>query len=229
MNKTVIVTGSSGNLGKATVEKLVQEGYTVVVTVRPGTSSPYEGKPQIDVHPLDLTHEQAVEQFVNNLLKKYSTIDGALLLVGGYAGGSINNTTGDVLKKMYTLNFEATYFAAKPIFNAMVKQGYGRIILIGSRPALQPADGKHSLPYALAKSLIFRLAEVLNEEGAAHNVVTTVVVPSTIDTPENRKAMPKADFNAWIKPEAIADVMTFALSAEGDCLREPVLKVYGKA
>jgi len=81
----------------------------------------------------------------------------------------------------------------------------------------------------LAKSLIFRLAELMNDEAKGKNVVTNVVVPSTIDTPPNRKAMPDANFDNWVKPEAIADVIYWHCTNEAAVLRENILKVYNYA
>ena len=118
--------------------------------------------------------------------------------------GGIKTADGESLKNMYALNFETAYFAARPAFLQMQKQpAGGRIILVGSRASLIPKDGKNFIAYALSKSLLFKLAEYLNVEGASHNVVTSVIVPSTIDTPANRQSMPKADFSKWVKPEEI--------------------------
>ena len=131
---------------------------------------------------------------------------------------------------MFALNFDTAYFVARPVFEQMLKQpNGGKIILIGSRPGLNPKDGKGSLAYALSKSLIFRLAEILNAEGSAKNVTASVIVPSTIDTEVNRKEMPDKDFTAWVKPEQIADAMLFICSEQGNPLRETVLKVYNRA
>jgi NAD(P)-dependent dehydrogenase (short-subunit alcohol dehydrogenase family) len=105
----------------------------------------------------------------------------------------------------------------------------GRIVLVGARPALQPRDGASNVAYGLSKSLVLRLAEILNAEGADHNVVTSVIIPSTIDTPDNRAAMPKADFTKWVRPEDIAATIAFILSQPAQMLREPVFKVYGDA
>ncbi|MDP4265191.1 MAG: SDR family oxidoreductase, partial [Bacteroidota bacterium] len=83
--------------------------------------------------------------------------------------------------------------------------------------------------YGMAKSLIFRLAELMNDEAKGHDVVTTVIVPSTIDTPQNRKSMPDADYNKWVKPEAIADIIyTYCVSLTS-VIREPVIKVYNNS
>ena len=83
--------------------------------------------------------------------------------------------------------------------------------------------------YGLAKSLIFRLAELMNAEAKGSNVVTSVVVPSTIDTPQNRSAMPDASFDTWVKPEAIAELIHFHCTDAAATLREPVIKVYNNA
>jgi short-subunit dehydrogenase len=77
-------------------------------------------------------------------------------------------------------------------------------------------------------SLLFHLAEILNEEAKGTNVVTAVVVPSTIDTQANRNAMPNADASKWVKPEQIAQAIEFIISHAGTALREPVLKVYNE-
>jgi NAD(P)-dependent dehydrogenase (short-subunit alcohol dehydrogenase family) len=81
----------------------------------------------------------------------------------------------------------------------------------------------------MAKSLIFRLAELMNDEAKGHNVVTSVVVPSTIDTPQSRKSMPEADFSNWVKAEEIADVIYYHCSDEASALREIVIKIYGNS
>jgi NAD(P)-dependent dehydrogenase (short-subunit alcohol dehydrogenase family) len=111
----------------------------------------------------------------------------------------------------------------------MMKQNSGNIFLIGSRPGLNAAAGKGMVAYGLGKSLIFRLAELMNDEAKGHNVTTSVVVPGTIDTPQNRKAMPDANFSNWVKPEAIADAIYFYCSDKASAIREPVIKLYGNA
>ena len=92
-----------------------------------------------------------------------------------------------------------------------------------------PEQGKGALAYSLTKSLLFRLAELLNATAKGKNVVASVVAPSTIDTAVNRKSMPDADFSAWVKPEDIATLLEFICSDEGNALREPVYKIYNNA
>lgn len=230
MKKNVIITGASGNLGKASVEKFIEDGYKVIATVSPGKTVDFEVKGDIETIEADLTNEMNVEEIISKIVNKHQHIDAALLLVGGFAAGGIKETDGASLKKMYTLNFETAYYAARPIFLQMLKQSTGgRIILVGSRPSLNPKDGKNLLAYALSKSLLFKLADLLNAEGSSKNVITSVVVPSTIDTVVNRQAMPSANFSDWVKPEEIAEVMAFITSANGSALRDSVFKVYGNS
>lgn len=143
--------------------------------------------------------------------------------------GSIADTSSADLLKQYRLNVETAYHVARPVFVQMMKQGSGRIFLIGSRPGSDMRFSKGMTAYGMAKSLIFRLAELMNEEARGTDVVTIVVVPSTIDTPQNRKAMPDADFSAWVKPETIAEVICYHASPSAAALREPVLHLYGNA
>jgi NAD(P)-dependent dehydrogenase (short-subunit alcohol dehydrogenase family) len=228
MNKNILITGASGNLGKATCEEFLAKGHRVIATVSPGKNLGFETIGDITTIEADLTNEQSVSAAMQSIIEKYKRIDAAILLVGGFAMGGIKETDGAALMKMFSLNFDSAYFCARPVFSQMQQQeNGGRIVFIGARPALQPADGKGTLAYALSKSLLFKLAECLNAEGASKNIVTSVVVPSIIDTPVNRKAMPEEDFASWVTPEQIAEVISFAVS--NSALREPVYKVYGNS
>ena len=228
--KNVIITGASGNLGAACVKKFAAEGYQVTAIIPPGTVLGYTVPGAIDVAEVNLLDEPATTTALVKIITEKRHIDAALLLVGGFAMGKLTDTDGDALKRMINLNFESTFFTCRPLFNHMLSQtGGGRLILVGARPALQPHDGKNMVAYALSKSLIFKLAELLNAEGASKNVVTSVIVPSTLDTPANRSAMPAANFTDWVKPEEIAGTMIELCSEKTKSLRDPVLKFYGNA
>jgi NAD(P)-dependent dehydrogenase (short-subunit alcohol dehydrogenase family) len=228
--KTAIVTGASGNLGQAVVNKFLAEGYRVVGTVNHNEPAKINlNNPNFEEEAVDLIDELKAKEFVDRVISKYKTIEVAVLTVGGFAAGKIAETgTADVMKQ-YRLNFETAYNVARPSFVQMIQEDNGRIFIIGSRPGLDAKYGKGMVAYGLGKSLIFRLAELMNDEAKGHNVVTSVVVPSTIDTPQNRKAMPDAKFDSWVKPEAIADVIYFHCTQEAAVMREPLIKVYGNA
>jgi NAD(P)-dependent dehydrogenase (short-subunit alcohol dehydrogenase family) len=230
MRKTAIVTGSSGNLGQAVVKKFIAEGYKVIGTVVPNDpvamDFPEEAFEKVVV---DLMNETDATNFVNNIILKYGSVDAAVLTVGGFAMGSMADTASSDILKQYKLNFETTYHVARPAFVQMMKQNSGRIFIIGARPGLDSKNAKGMVAYGLAKSLIFRLAELMNGEAKGKNVVVGVVVPSTIDTPQNRKSMPDADFSKWVNPEAIASIICYHCSEEASALRETVIKVYNNA
>ena len=121
------------------------------------------------------------------------------------------DATGNEVKTMFAINFETAYNVARPVYSHMCGRGKGRIVLMGARPALEPAAAKTSVAYALSKSLLFKLAEILNADAEGKDVVTHVVVPSTIDTPNNRKWMPNADFDSWVKAGAAGGDLRFHL------------------
>lgn len=224
--KTVIVTGAAGNLGKAVAEKFIAEGWRAIGTVSKNKPQQFYPEKQFIAHTADLTNEAAAREFIQNSIAQYDRIDATVLTVGGFAMGDIQNTPVNDIQQQFQLNFETAYNIARPVFEQMIKQKNGRIFLIGSKAGLSSADGKGMVAYSLAKSLLFRLAELMNDEAKGTDVFTTVVVPGTIDTPQNRQAMPKADFDKWVKPETIANAVFFHTTAEAAAIKEPVLKVY---
>jgi len=227
VQKNVVITGAAGNLGKAAVQKFSQDGYHVIATVEEGGTLGYDTPKDVSVYPVDLQDEAKAGKFVQQALNDFQSVDVALLLVGGYSAGGIEDTAGADLKKMIGLNFETAYYVARPVFLQMLRQGRGRIVFVGARTALKPENGKSSMAYSLSKGLLFHLAEMLNAEARGKNVVASVIVPGTIDTPQNRAQMPSADFSKWVAPEQIADIIAFTTSPKASSLAETVLKVYG--
>jgi len=228
--KIAIITGASGNLGHAAIKKFIEGGYFAIGTVISddpvNINFPASSFEKVVV---DLLNEDDSQKFVDTVISKHGRIDVVILTVGGFAAGNIAETKTSDISKQYKLNFETAYNIARPAFVQMKRQGQGRIIIIGSRPGLNARNGKGMVAYGLAKSLLFRLADILNDEADGKDIVTSVVIPSTIDTASNRKAMPNADFNAWVKTEQIADIIYFYSSEQASALREPVIKVYNNA
>ena len=230
MKKTAIITGAAGNLGQAVVKRLLSENYQVEAVIGLNDNPYFYKADNMMVHQLDLTEEMMAENFIRELSNQRESLDLAVLIVGGFATGGIKETNQQVLKKMYQLNFETAYFIARSLFAQMEKQETGgQIIFIGARPALDVKEGKDLMAYALSKSLIFKLSELMNEEGKGKNITTSVVVPSVIDTEFNRKSNPEANFDDWVKPETVAEVISFAASQTGKNLRQSIFKVYNNS
>ena len=228
MKKLALITGANGNLGSSVVNKFINEGYKVVGFVHKSEVGKLVSELYEEIE-LNLSDEIAAQNKINALIEKYNKIDVAVLTAGGYTSGDIKSTSSEILLDQYKLNFETAYNVARPVFINMVENNNGRIFLIGSKPGLNVSKGKGSIAYALSKSLIFRLAEVLNAEAKGKDVVVSVVVPGIIDTPPNRTSMPDAEFDNWVKPEQIADIICRYSSSENDVIREPVIKVYNKS
>jgi NAD(P)-dependent dehydrogenase (short-subunit alcohol dehydrogenase family) len=230
MSKNVIITGANGALGTAVVKRFLDESYQVIAVDGAKNHLDFAaGNNNFDFRSMDLANESLASKEVAKCIEQYSSIQAALLLAGGFAMGKIHETDVSSIQKMITLNFETAYNIARPVFANMMKNGYGRIVLVGARPPLKPEAGKGMFAYALSKSLLFRMAELLNAEASGTNVVVTVIVPSTIDTAANRSSMPSADPGKWVKPEQLAEVLSFICSEKGNPLRETVLKIYNNA
>lgn len=221
--KTVIITGSNGNLGTAVTSTFLDEGYKVVGTILPGQSAPDESNAQY--HAVDLTNEKDTEDFFNKVKSNHDQLDGVIALAGGFGMSNIANTSQQDIEGQFKLNFITAYNTARYGYNWMRETGGGRITLVSAKPALE-SGAFEVLPYAIAKRAVAHLAEILNEKANEDHIVTSVIAPGIIDTPPNREAMSSMDFSDWTTPEAIANNILFLHSAKAEALRHPVAKLY---
>ena len=208
MAKHIIITGANGNMGAAAVKKFLSQDYYVIAVDHSGSHLGFaERHSNFELHEVDLDNEDEAHLFFQEIISLKGKIDAALLLVGGFTMGNIEITDTVTVKKMFTLNFETVYNAARPLFQHMLSNNYGRLVFVGAKSALDPYAGKDVIAYALSKSLLFKLAEFLNAEASGKNVEVTVIAPGTLDTVINRKNMPDADTSTWTKPEEVADLL----------------------
>lgn len=227
MSKSIIITGATGNLGGAVTKRLIADGYMLYTTLVPGEKA--SDDPRIHGMHIDLLNEEECKRYVGEVAARGADLKAGILLVGGFQMGGLADTDLAALDKMFKLNFQTAFSIAKALFEHFEKIGGGQIFMIGARPVLQPQDGKNAIAYALSKSLIFRLAEIINETGKEKNVRATVIVPSTIDTAINRQSMPDADFHKWVPADSIAETIAYLLTDSGSMLRESVVKIYNQA
>ncbi|MFZ9503774.1 MAG: SDR family NAD(P)-dependent oxidoreductase [Cyclobacteriaceae bacterium] len=222
---TIIVTGAGGNLGKTVTSYFRSQGHRVIGIWSPG-KRPSENS-QTDVEA-DLRDENATASCIESIQKQNGKIDVLLALAGGFDAGSIEETSLEVVKRMIALNFDTSWNVVKPVLSQMKKQtSPGRIVLIGARPAYEPERAKSMVAYALSKSMITELAKVVNASAKPHDIVCSVVVPGTIDTPQNREFAGNADTTTWVTPLEICRSIEYLISSEGTKLREPILRLYG--
>ncbi|WP_291784451.1 SDR family NAD(P)-dependent oxidoreductase [Cecembia sp.] len=223
MERNIIITGAAGNLGNAVVSKFKREGYRIVAIIEPESGDEVEEAD--DVYEVDVMDAQAVKDFAKEYQLQYGEVDAIGLLVGGYAMGNIENTAIEDMEKMIRLNFFSVFNMVKNFLPVMKKADFGNFLFVGARPALQPEDGKGVVAYALSKNMVMELANYVAEEARGTRIRAHLFVPSIIDTPPNREAMPDADFSQWVSPSEIAEAMHYAVN--NPALRNMTFKLYG--
>lgn len=227
---SLIITGANGNLGLSVVNRLLKDGYHLLAASGKLGAGELPRNKKLEISEVDLLIEKDAQKFVESSLQKNPDIEAAVLLVGGFATGKLMGTKKSDLEKMIDLNFYTAFNIVRPLLAHFLKhQQGGHFILVGARPGMNAADGKDFFAYAMSKAMIFKLAEFINAEGKAKGVTATVIVPSTIDTETNRKAMPNADFSKWVPAEKIADAISYSLSETGRMFRESVIKIYNRS
>ena len=228
--KNIIITGAAGGLGRPVTQKFLDEGYHVHAIIAPDDDPDFMKHKRLDIHSADLMLEDEAGNTVRKIIDAAGQIDGAVLLVGGFSTGTLQETNLKDVEKMYRLNYVTAYNTARPVFVHMEKENIGgQIILVGARPGMTPRAAAGMVSYAMSKSLIFRLSEIINEAGKENKITSSVIVPSIIATAGNRKSMPTADHSKWVTPGEIAENIFHLFSPAGSKLRESVLKVYGES
>src|SRR6266566_4701412 len=233
--KSVLIAGGTGALGRAIALAFLEESANVVVTYRrqeefvalnkAATTNAANGL-SLEGHQVDVTDEGAVRRLSEGLLASRGRVDVLVNAVGGYAGGQpLWETDPKTFDQMLALNLRSGYVLCRAIVPVMLKQRSGAIVNVSSRMAFDHAAGAaaYAASKAAAVAMIDSLAADLNGTGVRVNSV----LPSIIDTEANRKAMPKADFTKWPKPEDIARVILFLCSEDARLIHGAAVPVYG--
>lgn len=225
-NKVVLITGATGGLGGAIVDAFLNANATVVAVGRS-----VEERPRVDrfiPFPADLTNPEGAKSAVESALKITGNLGAVVHVMGAFAGGQpVEETTDDTLDKMLTLNLKAAFHVCRAALPPMKNAGYGRIVAIGSRSGVSPSAGLSA--YNISKAALNSLIQTVAIEAQPHGITANVVMPSVIDTPANRKAMPGADFSAWVTPESIAATVLWLASPESKDTSGALIPSYGRS
>lgn len=231
--KVAIVTGGTGALGRVIVSEFLKEGAKVICTyivdeeLRDVLPLLSQFRDQIVFTKTNVIKQKQVERTVQKTLKRFGRIDILVNTVGGFAYAPVVETDEKTWDHMMNINLKSTFLCSKAVLPHMIKQNYGKIINISSRPALKGAAGVGA--YGASKAGVLNLTEAIAEEVREYDINVNAILPSVIDTPANRKAMPEADFSKWVKPEEIARVVVFLASDESKPISGAGIPVFGKA
>jgi NAD(P)-dependent dehydrogenase (short-subunit alcohol dehydrogenase family) len=231
--KVVVVTGSVGNLGLATAQALQEAGARTVLVDRSDERlrANYPGLDHSPDHLLaggvDLTDPESLVRMVESACERFGCIDALVNTVGGYRGGKpVHEMDLADWDFLFDVNVRTTLLCCRAVIPQMLRQGHGKIVSIASRDGLVGSAGYSA--YSASKSAVLRLTESLAAELRASNINVNCIMPGTIDTPQNRKAIPNGDYSKWVEPEAIADVILFLISDAARAINGAALPVFGK-
>jgi NAD(P)-dependent dehydrogenase (short-subunit alcohol dehydrogenase family) len=229
-----MVTGGTGGLGRAVSLAFLREGATVFVTYRtqaefdalvPATGA---GSNRLEGAQVDVTDEIALRRVVEGIVAGQGRLDALVNTVGGYTGGTkLWDLDTKDFDRMLAMNLRSGYAVVRAAVPAMLSQGHGSIVNIAAKAGVDPPAG--AAAYAASKAAALAMMDSLAAELAGSGVRVNSVLPSIIDTEANRRAMPKADFAKWPKPEDIARVILFLSSADAKVIHGASIPVYGNA
>lgn len=228
--RQIVITGGTGALGTAVVGALIEGGAKCRV--------PYMHEDEAKRFPLrddkrvelmasgDLSDETVVARIYDGLPKLWASIH----IAGGFAMSPVRETSKQALMAQLDTNLVSCFLCCRAAVNAMLRGAEGgRIVNIAARPALEWRSGAGMAAYTIAKTGVAALTAALAEEVAKDNILVNAVAPSIMDTPANRKAMPKADFDKWPKVEEVARTILYLTSADNRVTRGGIVPVFGKS
>ena len=228
-DRIVLITGGTGALGSSIAKAFVESNATVIssyISDREKRQTQKENKSTLQLVKVNITKEEEVINLVSNIIDQYSHIDILVNVVGAYIGGKrVYELDEEEWDLMMTLNLKSAFLISKHVIRQMLSSKYGKIIHISSRNGLH-SEGYDSA-YSASKSGLIRLVESLSKETKESNINVNCIMPSTIDTQANRKAMPNADFNKWVKPENLANVILFLSSDESKTITGAAIPTFG--
>jgi NAD(P)-dependent dehydrogenase (short-subunit alcohol dehydrogenase family) len=230
MECTAIVTGGTGGLGSAVVNRLLDDNWRVVVPwVLEHELARVERREGLELVEADLFDPEAVEGVVSvGAQAEGVPLRGVVNLVGGFAaGGRVHETPIDDFLSQFRLNLRPTYLVTQAALPHLLTLGGGAIVCVGTRAALQPFSG--AAGYVSSKAAVIAFAQAVAVEYKDDGIRCNAILPSVIDTPANRASMPNADHERWVKPGEIAGVIAHLLSGESSPTSGAAIPVYGRA
>jgi NAD(P)-dependent dehydrogenase (short-subunit alcohol dehydrogenase family) len=221
-NKVVLITGAKGGLGSSVTEAFLAAGATVAGVSRSIQDSDFDS-PRFYAVPGELTSPDAAKSVVDAVIARSGRVDVLAHLVGAFAPGSDEA----VMDQMWNVNFRSTVLIVNAVLPHMKGQGAGRIIATGSRAAVEASPGVAA--YAASKAAVVSFIKSVAAENLDSGISANAVLPGTMDTAANRKAMPGADFSKWVRTEQVAQLILALASDDMSDVRGAAIPIYGSS
>jgi len=222
--KRVAITGAAGNLGRAVASAFLAAGARVLLLDRVASRLSVEGEAaaRVESHVVDLTDTRASAEAFAGL----GALDALCNIAGGFDMGTpVHETTPEQWERMLDINVRTLLNSVRGAVPGMLARGHGTIVNVGAKAAL--ASPANMAPYTGSKSVVIRITESLAAELKEAGINVNCVLPSALDTPENRAAMPNADPARWVEPAALADVVMFLASPAARAVHGAAIPVTG--
>ena len=228
--KTIVVTGAFGALGSVVAETAAKRGASLAALDyapnAPAGLAERLGANALLVGGVDLTSLPSAEKAMAAVKAKFGRLDALINVAGGFQWETVADGKLDAWDRMFALNLKTALNASKAALPYLIESGAGRIVSVGAESALRAASGFG--PYAASKSAVHRLTESLADELKLKGVTVNAVLPSIIDTAQNRRDMPNADFSRWVAPADLAAVILFLASEEAKAVTGALIPVSGR-
>jgi len=219
---SVLVTGANGGLGTAVCQAFLDKGASVI-----GVARVWKDPAPFATIAADLSTAEGCDAMVKQALER-GPIDALAHLVGAFSGGSpVAETSDQTWDGMMNINLRTAFCAMRAVLRPMTAAGKGRILAIGSRAAVEPSP--NFAAYAVSKAALVALVRNVAAEGKKSGITANIVLPGVIDTPQNRKAMPDADFSKWVAPQSIANWLVWLASDAAADTTGAVIPIYGRS
>jgi NAD(P)-dependent dehydrogenase (short-subunit alcohol dehydrogenase family) len=225
-NRVVLVTGAKGGLGTFVTEAFLKQDVTVVGASR--SISPEDFPlPNFTAIPVDFTKASMVQSAIDSVAERFGSLDVVVHVLGGFAGGKTVAETDDATwQQMQELNLNSAFYVLRASIPHLRRSASGRIIAIGSLSAVEPHAGLSA--YVVSKQALVALVRTVALENKDTALTANVILPGTMDTPTNRKAMPGADFSKWLKPEDVAELAICIASEQSAHINGAILPIDGQ-
>jgi NAD(P)-dependent dehydrogenase (short-subunit alcohol dehydrogenase family) len=221
-----LVTGANGGLGRAVTRAFLGEGAAVAGVYRSG--QPASEDERFREYRANVADPAEAAAVVERAAKDFGRLDGLIHLVGGFEGGApAEDTSDETWRRMLDVNLNAAFYAMRAALKVMRAAGHGRIVAVGSRTGIEPAAGLAA--YGVSKAALNALVRTIALEVRDSGITANLVLPSVIDTPANRAAMPSADHSRWVHPDSIARLIVFLASGAAADVNGAAIPIYGRA